>query len=330
MYQLRELERKDLERINRCRNDPDLIALLGAPFRFINLDVDVAWFENYMRNRGNTIRCAIVRQGEDKILGLVTLASIDYLNQSAEFHIMIGDPAEQGHGAGTFAVQSMLRHAFYNMNLHRVELTVLAENQRAQHVYEKCGFHREGAKRQSHYKSGRFHDMYCYAVLKDEFVAIDKETPSSTRGGRFVNFNITEVTEKEIKLATMLHFDPYFQHSVVGRSDFQEVFQRIDTCARFFVAHRAQPLGYVAFYCNDLKQQSAYLTMIGVAKASQHQGIGSRLLQEVEDVSRRYGMRTLGLEVWKDNENAQEFYRSHGFAFLPKESETSFFMEKVL
>lgn len=99
----------------------------------------------------------------------------------------------------------------------------------------------------------------------------------------------------------MLHFDPYFQHSVVGRSDFQEVFQRIDTCARFFVAHRAQPLGYVAFYCNDLKQQSAYLTMIGVAKASQHQGIGSRLLQEVEDVSRRYGMRTLawGLKFGK-------------------------------
>lgn len=184
MYQLRELERKDLATINKWRNDPELITLLGAPFRFINLDVDIAWFENYMRNRGNTVRCAMVRKDQDEILGLVTLASIDYLNQSAELHIMIGDKAEQGHGLGTFAVQNMLRHAFYNMNLHRVELTVLTDNTRAQHVYEKCGFKREGVKRQSNYKKGKFHDMYCYSILKEEFIVVDDgEVSWSIRGG---------------------------------------------------------------------------------------------------------------------------------------------------
>ena len=47
MYKLRELERKDLTTINVWRNDPELISYLGAAFRYINLDVDIKWFENY-------------------------------------------------------------------------------------------------------------------------------------------------------------------------------------------------------------------------------------------------------------------------------------------
>lgn len=131
MFRLRELERKDLQEINKWRNNPELIELLGAPFRYINLDVDVKWFESYMNNRGNAVRCAITELNKDDILGLVSLVSINYMNQSAEFHIMIGDKANQGRGIGTFAVKEMLNHAFNNMNLQRVELTVLEDNERA-------------------------------------------------------------------------------------------------------------------------------------------------------------------------------------------------------
>lgn len=169
MFCLRELERKDLPKINRWRNDPELIALLGAPFRYINLDVDIKWYESYMSNRGSAVRCAIVEEGEDEILGLVSLVSVNYMNQSAEFHIMIGDTENQGHGMGTFAVRSMLHHAFYNMNLQRVELSVLEDNERAKHLYEKCGFIYEGRKRKARYKDGKFVDLLMYAVLRTEF-----------------------------------------------------------------------------------------------------------------------------------------------------------------
>ncbi len=51
-----------------------------------------------MGNRGNAVRCAITEDGSDDILGLVSLVSINYMNQSAEFHIMIGDTKNQGRG----------------------------------------------------------------------------------------------------------------------------------------------------------------------------------------------------------------------------------------
>lgn len=179
MYQLRELERKDLPILNKWRNNPELIAMLGAPFRYIGPEVDEKWFDNYMANRANTVRCAIADEDDDIILGLVSLVSIDHMNQSAEFHIMIGDKENQGKGIGTYAVNKMLHHAFYNMNLRRIELTVLEENKRAQKLYEKAGFVQEGTKRSAKYKDGRFADMRMYAILRDEYVTSVTEDENS-------------------------------------------------------------------------------------------------------------------------------------------------------
>lgn len=170
MFRLREIEKKDLTEINKWRNNPKLIELLGAPFRYINLEVDIKWYEFYMSNRGNAaVRCAITEDDEDEILGLASLVSINYMNQSAEFHITIGDTVNQGCGIGTFAVNEMLNHAFNNMNLQRVELTVLDDNERAKYLYKKCGFVYEGRKRKAKYKNGQFVDMLMYFIIKSEF-----------------------------------------------------------------------------------------------------------------------------------------------------------------
>lgn len=169
MYKLRELERKDLIIINSWRNDYELIEQLGAPFRYINLEVDLKWFDFYMSNRGNQVRCAIVEDDKDDILGLVSLVSVNHMNQSAELHIMIGDKENQGKGIGSFAVKEMLNHAFFNMNLNRVELTVIENNKRAINLYEKNCFVYEGRKRKARYKEGRYIDMLMYAILRDDF-----------------------------------------------------------------------------------------------------------------------------------------------------------------
>ncbi len=169
MYRLREIERRDLNKINNWRNDEKLISYLGAPFRFINYEVDVNWFNNYMANRMENVRCAIVNDSCDEILGIVSLTSINFQNQSAEFQIMVGDSENQNKGAGTYAVNRMLWHAFNNLNLQRVELCVLADNKRAIHLYEKCGFVYEGRKRKANYKDGKFVDLLIYSILRCEY-----------------------------------------------------------------------------------------------------------------------------------------------------------------
>lgn len=196
MFRLRELERKDLPVINKWRNKEELISLLGTPFRFINVDVDIKWYESYMLNRNSAVRCAITEFDNDEILGLVSLTSINYVNLTAEFHIMIGEEKSCGKGMGTFAVKAMIEHAFYNMNLRRIELGVLADNYRALHVYEKVGFKKEDIKRQAIYKKGKYVDLISCAILRDEY---------ASRKTIFRWFRISNVRSERLSYKKLLH-----------------------------------------------------------------------------------------------------------------------------
>lgn len=171
MYKLRELEREDLTKINKWRNDPDLISCLGAPYRYINEDVDREWYDKYLHARGNSVRCAIVDvNNENEVLGLISLLSINYINRSAELHIMIGGISNRGKGIGTYAVKAMITHAFDNLNLRRIELGVLETNIPAIKLYEKTGFVHEGIKRKSNYKNGEYVSMIIMGLLKEEWL----------------------------------------------------------------------------------------------------------------------------------------------------------------
>lgn len=173
MYRLRELQKQDIPVINKWRNTRELIDCLGAPYRYINIDVEDRWYENYLNNRNNSIRCAIyMKEEQDDILGLVSLTNINRINQSADFHIMIGEQNNRQKGIGFFATKEILRHAFKDMNLYRIELTVLESNIRAINLYEKIGFKREGVKRKSVYKNGEFVDMVIMGMLKDEYLEL--------------------------------------------------------------------------------------------------------------------------------------------------------------
>jgi len=179
---LRELCVDDIPVINRWRNDQDLLTDLVAPFRFINIETDRQWFDHYMRNRDSMIRCAIcLRKDPAAIIGSIGLINIDYINRKADFYLQIGEAAHRGKGVGREATVQMLRHAFDNVNLHRVQLVVLATNRRAIGLYEKVGFSTEGTMRRAVYKRGAMVDLVMMAIFKDEFNGSGRKTPD---GGR--------------------------------------------------------------------------------------------------------------------------------------------------
>lgn len=170
MYALRELERKDMAAVNAWRRDPELIAQLGAPYRYIGPEVDERWFDAYQQNRRSTVRCAIVdRDAPEEILGMITLADIDWVHRNCELHIMIGPAAARGRGAGTFAFSAMLRHAFLDLGLERVQVTVLEDNAASLAVCRKSGFRDEGVLRNAAYKNGVWKNVIVMGVLREEW-----------------------------------------------------------------------------------------------------------------------------------------------------------------
>lgn len=169
-YFLRELSREDKESINGWRNDKDLVDLLGSPFRYIDQSVDSAWMESYFSNRSNNVRLAICNTANKKIVGVIYLISIDWVSKNCELAILIGDTTHRGKGVGTFAIKSALRHAFLDLNLHRVYLTALEDNRHALNLYRKVGFTNEGTHKESIYKNGKYLNMIQMALLKSEYI----------------------------------------------------------------------------------------------------------------------------------------------------------------
>lgn len=165
---LREIERGDLPTINSWRADHALVSLLGGTFRYVGAEIDNKWFDSYLGSRAGNVRLAVCLASTREVVGVTYLLGIDWVNRSAEFSIQIGAQSARGRGIGEAATRQTLEHAFGDLNLNRISLTVLASNARAIALYEKVGFRAEGLLRQAAFKGGLYLDVIPMAMLADD------------------------------------------------------------------------------------------------------------------------------------------------------------------
>jgi RimJ/RimL family protein N-acetyltransferase len=131
------------------------------------------WWSGHLE-RANDYVFAI--EADDGIyIGNIGLHNVERENRRATLGIVIGDKAYWGKGYGTDAIETMLGWAFGWLNLHRVTLTVYADNERAMRCYQSCGFRHEGTMRQARYSEGQYLDEHVMGILREEFLTEQKE-----------------------------------------------------------------------------------------------------------------------------------------------------------
>ncbi len=74
-----------------------------------------------------------------------------------------------GNGIMTEAVRAIVAFGFAQMNLHRIEADVDAENIGSIRVLEKVGFKREGLQEDQYFEWGEFHDLVLFALLRRDY-----------------------------------------------------------------------------------------------------------------------------------------------------------------
>jgi len=94
---------------------------------------------------------------------------VDPHHRRAELAISIGETDCWSRGYGTDAIMAVLRHAFEEMGLRRIDLYTDADNARGIRCYEKCSFVREGVMRQRRLRYGKPLDMVVMGVLREEW-----------------------------------------------------------------------------------------------------------------------------------------------------------------
>ena len=166
---LRAIEREDIDRFVRWFNDPEVRRYL-LMYEPMSRAKEERWFEERLSRKDDIILAIEVREGDCWVhIGNVGLHRIDWKNRVATLGIVIGEKAYWNRGYGTEAVKTMLRYAFHELGLNRVELETYSFNPRAQRCYQKAGFRRERVRRQALYRDGEFHDVITMGILRSEF-----------------------------------------------------------------------------------------------------------------------------------------------------------------
>jgi RimJ/RimL family protein N-acetyltransferase len=165
---LRPIEKADLPRLWELLGDFEVQVLASSgPV----LPTSLAEFEVFLDERardqhGDWAPFAIEVHGE--VIGQCDLHKIDHFSQICELGIMVGREYWR-KGFGQDACRTLLDYAFEHLNMNRVGLFVLADDQRAVGAYRKAGFVEEGRLRQHAWVRGEYHDELVMSVLREDW-----------------------------------------------------------------------------------------------------------------------------------------------------------------
>ena len=113
---------------------------------------------------------AIVDRHSNEHIGNISLQSIDYINRSAEFAILLGEKQFWGKGYSKEAAFMLLQHGFLELGLERIYCGTSEQNVPMQKLAAYLGMKEEGRRRRALFKHGVFRDIIEYGVLKTEFI----------------------------------------------------------------------------------------------------------------------------------------------------------------
>jgi ribosomal-protein-serine acetyltransferase len=116
--------------------------------------------------RDDGFQARIAPHGE--IVGVVGFHSVDWVNRNTSLGYWLAADA-QGAGTMTTVVSALLDHAFYEWELHRVEIHCAPENARSRAIPERLGFREEARLRETELVGGQYLDSLVYGMLEEEW-----------------------------------------------------------------------------------------------------------------------------------------------------------------
>ncbi len=135
------------------------------------------------RNEGEDYESFLICAAETNlIVGTITLSQIfRKAFQNAYLGYLLGENLT-GKGYMTEAVELILKHAFTNLKLHRIEANVQPRNTPSINVLKRCGFTKEGFSHNYLKISGRWRDHERWAIIKKDWKENGKYRGKTSNG----------------------------------------------------------------------------------------------------------------------------------------------------
>ncbi|HUE17536.1 MAG TPA: GNAT family N-acetyltransferase [Planctomycetaceae bacterium] len=107
-------------------------------------------------------------QHDSAICGVAAFNRIEPLNQVCEIGYWLAE-RYQGRGVMTGSVSRLVRHAFEDLRLNRITISIAVENHRSRAIPERLGFKAEGMLRESEWLYDHFVDQVLYALIRSDW-----------------------------------------------------------------------------------------------------------------------------------------------------------------
>ena len=149
-----------MDRTRAWANDPKLMKLMDRA-AMVDLEEHERWFASL----GGRDDCAYfaIETPDARHVGNIWLWAIDRRHLKAELRVVIGEQDARGRGLGSAAIDSLCRHGFERLCLHRIYAYVLAMNVAAQQAFRRAGFMLEGTLRDDRRAGALFVDVVLLA-----------------------------------------------------------------------------------------------------------------------------------------------------------------------
>ena len=166
---LTALTPSDLPSVAQWHQNPEFLRLFDALPAYPKTEEALTQWLEGIHKATDAFLFAVRTLDKDELIGYVELDGILWTHRVSGVSLAIGETKHWGQGYGYEVMQLVLRFAFDELNLHRIQLTVFSYNERAIALYEKLGFQHEGVHREHLQRDGRRYDMYLYGLLRSEW-----------------------------------------------------------------------------------------------------------------------------------------------------------------
>jgi RimJ/RimL family protein N-acetyltransferase len=168
---LRPVKRSDISYFLKWFNDPEVIQYLELYLPMTEMSE-----EKYIEELGTTrarsdvlLVIEVIEGASTKPIGNCSLQEVDSKDHKAIFGMVIGEKDYWSKNYGTEATRLLINYGFQQLNLHRISSGAFAFNERSIKLHKKIGFREEGRLRQAFFKSGQYHDLILFGILREEW-----------------------------------------------------------------------------------------------------------------------------------------------------------------
>lgn len=162
---LRPIVKEDIRFLNHWKNDEDTYKYLGGGFMPVSKDQQEKWMDAMIDTTGTNKRF-IISDNEDVPVGLVGLYSIHWIHRTCEIGIYIGNKSAQGKGYGKEACRLIEQFARAYLNLRKIKLNVVNDNEAAVRMWQDLGYEKVGEYQAERFIQGEYKDV----ILMEKFI----------------------------------------------------------------------------------------------------------------------------------------------------------------